>query len=76
MLTCREMSDLASDYLEGRARWSESASARLHLMMCRHCRRYFRQLRLTITAIRATKPGHPPVDPAKVVDEIERRRSG
>lgn len=49
MLTCREVTRLvASDeYLE--LRWGRRLAVRLHLVMCRYCRRYAKQLR----AIRA-----------------------
>ncbi len=45
MLNCRElMRILASDQLAD-ARWSEKSRARLHMLLCRHCRRYWAQLR-------------------------------
>jgi len=44
MLSCRDVSTLlATDALE-RAPWPRRMSVRLHLMMCRHCRRYEVQL--------------------------------
>ncbi len=51
MLTCREMSEQASEVLEGRVGWRRRLAAQLHTMMCVHCRRYYRQLRLTIDAV-------------------------
>jgi len=72
MLTCHEMSERASELLEGRARWPDRMAARVHLLMCRFCREYFRQLRVTIATIRRVRPPDVTVDPAKVVDEIER----
>ena len=45
MLNCKEIAHLlASDGLEG-APLSERARARLHLLLCRHCREYAAQLR-------------------------------
>ncbi len=45
MMTCREVASLiASDGLEG-AWWGRRLGVRLHLLMCRHCRRYAEQLR-------------------------------
>ena len=44
MLSCREVSTiLATDALE-QAPWTRRMSVRLHLLMCRHCRRYKAQL--------------------------------
>ncbi len=45
MMSCREVTGLvASDEL-AEARWARRLVVRLHLLMCRHCRRYARQLR-------------------------------
>jgi hypothetical protein len=53
MLTCREVSHLiASDGLAA-ATWTRRFSARLHLLMCRPCRRYERQLRLIGHSLRS-----------------------
>jgi predicted anti-sigma-YlaC factor YlaD len=52
MLTCKEISrTIASDEL-ATAGWRRRLSVRLHLLMCRHCRRYFRQMREIGTAAR------------------------
>jgi len=72
MLSCRELSDRASDLLEGRVRQRERVAARMHLLMCRFCREYFRQLRVTIATIRRVRPPQVTVNPAKVVEQIER----
>ena len=47
MFTCRDVSDKASDYLEGPTTFMQRLHFQLHLIICVHCRRYFRQLRLT-----------------------------
>ncbi len=46
MITCKDVSDTASDYLEGPTTLLQRFSLRLHLIMCVKCRRYFRQLKL------------------------------
>ncbi|MDA2937363.1 hypothetical protein MYX75_03760 [Acidobacteria bacterium AH-259-A15] len=44
MLSCREVTrKIASDELAD-ANWSQRIALRLHLLMCRHCRRYAAQL--------------------------------
>ncbi|MBV1877903.1 MAG: hypothetical protein KUG79_09705 [Pseudomonadales bacterium] len=60
-LTCKQVSESASDYIEQpniKHLGSFSASAlyrklvfRCHLFMCINCRRYIKQLKLTIAAI-------------------------
>ena len=52
MLSCKEVTRrLASDALEGGG-WWRRLSVRLHLLMCRHCRRYAFQMRSIGTAAR------------------------
>jgi hypothetical protein len=75
MLSCRDVSERASDLLDGRAPWRVRAAARLHLLMCRHCYRYLQQLRLTKAILRRIPGTQQPVDAEKVLSEIERRMS-
>ena len=52
MLTCKEISrTIASDELAS-AGWRRRFAVRLHLLMCRHCRRYSRQIEAIGTAAR------------------------
>lgn len=44
MLTCKETSLLMSQARDRRLAWSELLGVRLHLWICRQCRRYERQL--------------------------------
>ncbi len=48
MLTCRELTELVTDYVEGRQTFVERMRFELHLGMCRHCRAYLRQMRDTV----------------------------
>lgn len=50
MLTCKQMTELVTDYAEGRMPFWTRVSFNLHLGMCRHCRRYVKQMRLTVAA--------------------------
>ncbi len=53
MLSCKETARiLASDALEDLA-WGRRLALRVHLLMCRHCRRYARQLRAIGVAARS-----------------------
>ncbi len=51
MLTCRELTELVTDYLEGRLSFLDRLRFQMHLGMCRHCRAYLRQLKQTIRAL-------------------------
>ncbi|MDE2051084.1 MAG: zf-HC2 domain-containing protein [Gammaproteobacteria bacterium] len=75
MLSCRDVSERASDLLDGSAPWRVRAAARLHLLMCQHCYRYLQQLRLTMAVLRKVPTAQPPVDPEKILSEVERRVS-
>jgi len=45
MLSCKEVSGLIASEGLAEAGWRHRLAARLHLLMCRHCRRYARQMR-------------------------------
>jgi hypothetical protein len=47
MLTCREMSELGSDIIEGDLRLSTRWAVFMHLKMCSRCTLYIKQLKLT-----------------------------
>ncbi len=48
MLTCQQITELCTDYLEGRLSFRQRLSFQLHLGMCRHCRVYLAQMKTTI----------------------------
>lgn len=51
MLTCKELTEIITDYLEGRLSPLQLISFQLHLGMCRHCRAYLRQMKTTIRTL-------------------------
>ncbi len=59
MLTCRQVAENADRYLGADLPWRTRLQMRLHLMMCRHCRRYVDQIARTIAMLRAL-PAPPP----------------
>lgn len=48
MPTCRDMSELVTDYLEHSTQPALRASMWWHLLRCEACRRYYNQVRQTI----------------------------
>jgi predicted anti-sigma-YlaC factor YlaD len=52
MLSCKELTELATDYLEKDFPWRERLRVQVHLSMCRHCRRYLDQMRKVIALLR------------------------
>lgn len=60
MLTCKDLTTaVASDDLQRRS-WRERLGIRLHLMLCRHCRRYVAQLAAIGNAARRLYRPKPP----------------
>jgi len=82
MLSCRQLTSMASDYLDGALPRRTRLGVRFHLLMCWMCRRYLRQLELTTKVLRGLAGGDEPVEtPASVRDvfrgwKAERDRSG
>jgi predicted anti-sigma-YlaC factor YlaD len=51
MLSCREITQVVTEYLEGGLSLGDRLRFQLHVGMCRHCRKYFRQMKLTAKAL-------------------------
>lgn len=51
MLSCKELTERATEYLEGDVSFGERLMFRMHLAMCKHCRNYVEQIRLTAEAL-------------------------
>ncbi len=51
MLSCREVVRDSDLLLAGELPWQRRLSLKMHLLMCHHCRRYVRQLRVLIRAV-------------------------
>lgn len=53
MLSCKELVAHSSDFLDGQLSLRERLRVRAHLAMCRHCRRFIRQMKVTQGVLRA-----------------------
>ncbi len=51
MLTCKEITELCTEYLERRMPPMQRLSFRFHLMLCRNCRVYLDQMQVTVDAL-------------------------
>jgi hypothetical protein len=58
MISCKEATERATDYLEHGLSFWQAAAFRVHLIECRNCRRFLDQLRKTIAFL-----GRLPPDP-------------
>ena len=57
MLRCKEVASLCASEEVRTASWKKRVAVRIHLMMCRHCRRYVRELARIGAAVRALSLG-------------------
>jgi predicted anti-sigma-YlaC factor YlaD len=62
MLTCQELTELVTEYLEGRQSLIERLRFEVHLGMCRHCRAYLRQMKHTVRALGRLSEDEIPAD--------------
>ena len=62
MLTCQELTELVTDYLEGRQSLIERLRFEVHLGMCRHCRAYLRQMKHTVRTLGRLSQDEMPAD--------------
>ena len=56
MLTCRELTEVITDYLEGRMSFMDRVRFRAHIGLCRNCRAYLDQMKLTVRTIGKLPP--------------------
>jgi len=71
MLSCRQVTEIVTEYLERRMSLTDRMRFWFHLGMCVNCRRYLRQMRITVAAL-----GQLPQDfaiPQPVRDELRQR---
>lgn len=71
MLTCKEITELVTDYLEGRMGLADRMRFQMHVGMCKHCRAYLKQMKATVAVL-----GQMPDDaemPEDVRDELRKR---
>lgn len=70
MLTCKELTEIVTEYLEGKMPLGRRIAFHFHVGMCRHCRAYLRSMRMTIKTLGQLPTIEPPPD---VRDELLRR---
>ncbi|WP_350569529.1 zf-HC2 domain-containing protein [Pseudomonas sp. H26/SER47-MNA-CIBAN-0231] len=68
MLTCKEQVARSSDYLDGQLSFRETLMVRHHLLFCRNCRRFMRQMRVMQATLKAL-----PEKPEENVDALAER---
>ena len=69
-LSCQELSDLITEYLEGSLTFSEKIRFQIHLGFCSGCRNYLNQMKYTIRTLGKLPPEPMPTE---VRDELLQR---
>ena len=62
VLTCRELTEYATDAMEGTLPMRTRVAVRLHLLACRMCRTYLAQLRQTAGLLHGRSLPAPPAE--------------
>ncbi|MHA6494703.1 anti-sigma factor family protein [Pseudomonas borbori] len=57
MLNCKELVARSSDFLDGQLGLRQRLGVHAHLAMCRNCRRFIRQMRLSQAVLRQLPSG-------------------
>jgi len=55
MLSCKDITEQANEYLECELSFVKRLKFRMHLFMCNHCKRYVEQLNTTIECLKRYK---------------------
>ena len=72
MLKCRDVSELTTDYLEGKLPVMTWFGVRWHLVICSMCRAYLDQLEKTMRLLgRGTLPAPDPATEARLLEARE-----
>jgi anti-sigma factor RsiW len=74
LLTCRDMAELVTPYVEGALPRRTRLAARFHLLLCEACRRYVAQMRRTIRFLGSGPPPSPPQNENDILALIEASR--
>lgn len=76
MLSCRDLSETATDYLEGNLTLRQRASVKFHLLMCKHCRAYVDQLAKTVALLKTANDDRSDGAPPPAILEVFRKTTG
>jgi predicted anti-sigma-YlaC factor YlaD len=73
MLSCRQLTEQSTDYLERHLGFWGRLRVRLHLFLCQHCRRYLKQIEQTIGMLKELPKELPPPGLTEIVLEAFRK---
>jgi predicted anti-sigma-YlaC factor YlaD len=78
---CRDLAEIASDYIDGELNGRQSLSVKIHLMMCKDCRTFIGNLRASSNILSVHFSGRTDEEFLRRIDErvaeaLEDRKSG
>lgn len=71
MLTCREMSELGSEIIDGHLRLRTRWAVMMHLRMCPRCKMYIKQLKLTSEVLQNMPFKDDATDPLAIIKKLQ-----
>lgn len=69
MLMCRDLAEIASDYIDGELNGRQNLSVKMHLMMCKDCRTFIGNLRASSNLLSAHSSGRADEEFLRRIDE-------
>ncbi len=76
MMKCKEVTELATEYVDGGLPFWRRLAFRMHVAMCRHCRAFLDQVRKTIALLGRLPPPPVPLETRTELLKQFRRRNG
>jgi anti-sigma factor RsiW len=68
-MTCKELVEVVSDYLEGRLHEADRLRLEAHVAECPYCEEYIAQMRVTVKVLGRLQPD--PIDPVRERELLE-----
>lgn len=69
MLMCRDLAEIASDYIDGELNRRQNLTVKMHLMMCKDCRTFIGNLRASSNLLSACSSGRADEEFLRRIDE-------
>jgi hypothetical protein len=73
MINCEQVTKAAGDFLERKLHWQRRLEVLVHIAMCRGCRTYIEQFRLTLLGLRALPQPAPTPPSTDLMEEFRRQ---
>jgi predicted anti-sigma-YlaC factor YlaD len=75
-MNCKQVNQFLADYLDGSLPWRQRVAFKLHLLICRHCRRYLASYKATVRVAGSLGRADEPQVPDELVRAILAVRRG